>query len=149
MNYGPLLFLAAFFALGSSWFGLVLTPQIQVGRLQQTNTIPAGVVYPVSRPGFAREGLQVYRANGCNYCHSQQVGQTQTVCDVMLTEAGTNREALLVALRKVRPSLSETEDLQLIGEVPKTIRQGLTKDAADSIAKSLSVGGAKAVAWIR
>jgi len=34
MNYGPLIFLAAFFALAGSWFGFVLTPQIQVGQLQ-------------------------------------------------------------------------------------------------------------------
>src|SRR6267154_2790278 len=149
MNYGPLLFLAAFFALASSWLGLVLTPQIQIGRLDQTNTVPAGVTYPVARPGLAREGLQVYRANGCAYCHSQQVGQTGTMCDVVLTEAGTNREALLVALRKVRPSLSEAEDQNLLASVPKTIRQGLTKESADSAAKTLSVGGAKAIAWIR
>ena len=25
------------------------------------------------RPGLARQGEQVYRANGCFYCHSQQV----------------------------------------------------------------------------
>jgi cytochrome c oxidase cbb3-type subunit 2 len=149
MNYGPLLFLAAFFALGGSWFGFVLTPQIQVGRLQQTNTVPAAAIYPVARPGLAREGLQAYRANGCNYCHSQQIGQTGTLCDVVLTEAGTNREALLVALRKVKPALSESEDLQLISSVPSTIRQSLTKEAADAMAKSLSVGGAKAIAWIR
>ena len=39
MNYGPLVFLAAFFALASSWCGFVLTPQLQIGRLQQTNTV--------------------------------------------------------------------------------------------------------------
>jgi len=33
MNYGPLVFLGAFFALAASWFGFVLTPQLQVGRL--------------------------------------------------------------------------------------------------------------------
>ena len=38
MNYGPLLFLAAFFALAGSWSGFVLAPQFQIGRLQQTNT---------------------------------------------------------------------------------------------------------------
>ena len=39
MNYGPLLFLAAFFALAGSWSGYVLAPQVQIGRLQQTNTL--------------------------------------------------------------------------------------------------------------
>ena len=34
MNNGPLVFLAAFFALASSWCGFVLAPQLQIGRLQ-------------------------------------------------------------------------------------------------------------------
>jgi cbb3-type cytochrome oxidase cytochrome c subunit len=148
MNFGPFIFLAAFFGLACSWFGFVLTPQIQVGRLQQTNTIPAGALYPVSRPGLARQGLAVYRADGCAYCHSQQVGQTGTVCDVVLTDAGTNQTAVIVALRKLRPLLSEAEDKSLLMSFPKTIRQGLTKEEADAAVKTLTSSGAKATAWI-
>src|SRR6516225_5571357 len=146
MNYGPLLFLAAFFALASSWFGLVLSPQLQIGRLQQTNAVPAGEAYPVARPGLARQGLDVYRANGCAYCHSEQVGQTGIVCDVLLTDAGINRQALIAALLKVKPQAQPDE---LLATLPATIEEGLTKAEADAVAKSLSVGGAKAQAWIR
>jgi cbb3-type cytochrome oxidase cytochrome c subunit len=148
MNFGPFIFLAAFFGLACSWVGFVLAPQIQVGRLTQTNTIPAGAVYPVGRPGLARQGLGVYRANGCAYCHSQQVVQTGTVCDVVLTDAGTNQSALLVALRKLRPALSETEDQALMTGLPKTIRQGLSKPEADAMVKTLTGSGAQASAWI-
>ncbi|HLH55455.1 MAG TPA: cbb3-type cytochrome c oxidase subunit II [Verrucomicrobiae bacterium] len=148
MNFGPIIFLVAFFGLCCSWLGLVLTPQIQIGRLQQTNTIPAGVVYPVQRPGLARQGLAVYRANGCQYCHSQQVGQTGTICDVVLTDAGTNETSTLVALRKVRPSFSEAQDRQLLAGLPKTIREGITKEAADAAVKVINASGAKATAWI-
>src|SRR5579864_8007974 len=101
MNFAPLIFLSAFFGIACSLFGFVLTPQLQLGRLDQTNTVPAGAVYPVARPGLAGQGLNVYRANGCAYCHSQQVVQTGTVCDVLLTEVGTNQTALLVALRQI------------------------------------------------
>src|SRR5262252_7417043 len=145
MNYGPLLFLAAFFALASSWFGFVLTPQIQLGRMQQTNSVPAGEAYPVARPGLARQGLDVYRANGCAYCHSQQAGQTGTVCDVVLTAAGTNQTLLLSALLK----LNLNEPASLLTGLPRTIQKGLTKTAADAVSKSLNVGGAKAEVWIR
>src|SRR6516162_1608438 len=107
MNYGPLLFLAAFIALASSWFGFVLSPQLQIGRLQQTNAVPAGEAYPVARPGLARQGLDVYRANGCAYCHSEQVGQTGVTCDVLLTDAGTNRNLLISALHKLKPELGD------------------------------------------
>jgi hypothetical protein len=67
---------------------------------------------------------------------------------VVMTEAGTNREAVLVALREVRPAWSQTEDEQLLGSLPKTIRQGLSKEEAEAVAKTLSVGGAKASVWI-
>src|SRR5437899_11324227 len=102
MNYGPILFLAAFFALASSWCGFVLAPVVQVGRLQQTNSAPAGVAYPVARPGLARQGLDVYRANGCAYCHTQQIIQSGTVCDVMLDEPGTNQAATVAAPMKLK-----------------------------------------------
>ena len=57
MNYGPLLFLAAFFALASSWCGFVLSPQLQIGHLQQTNTLgSAAMPYPVARPRAGAAG---------------------------------------------------------------------------------------------
>src|SRR5438552_2605194 len=109
MNYGPLIFLAAFLALAGSWFGLVLTPQMQVGQLQQTNTMGVPMTYPLARPGAARQGLEVYRANGCAYCHSQQVRQSGTVCDVILQEPGTNQPALMAALLNLTPAFNKSE----------------------------------------
>jgi cbb3-type cytochrome oxidase cytochrome c subunit len=150
MNYGPLIFLAAFFALGASWFGLVLTPQMQVGRLQQTNTVPAHETYPVGRPGLAREGLEVYRANGCQYCHSQQPGQTGTACKVVLNDSGTNQALMVAALRIVNPDWTEEKAKDWLAEtkLPETIREGLGPDEADAMVKTLSVGGAKAERWV-
>jgi cytochrome c oxidase cbb3-type subunit 2 len=73
MNAGPLIFLASFFALATSWFSFVLMPQLQIGRQQPVELADSGQAYPPMRPGMARQGEQVYRANGCYYCHSQQV----------------------------------------------------------------------------
>jgi cytochrome c oxidase cbb3-type subunit 2 len=73
MNAGPLIFLASFFALATSWFGFVLMPQLQIGRQQPVELADTGQAYPPMRPGEARQGEQVYRANGCFYCHSQQL----------------------------------------------------------------------------
>jgi cbb3-type cytochrome oxidase cytochrome c subunit len=144
MNRGPLIFLAAFFALATSWSGYVLVPEFQVGRLQQTNAVPTGASYPLARPGLARQGLEVYRANGCAYCHSQQVGQTGTLCEVVLTDAGTNQAALLAALR----TLALSSNLSLPTILPTTVMKGLSRPAADAAAKSLTATGAKASVWI-
>jgi cbb3-type cytochrome oxidase cytochrome c subunit len=148
MNFGPLIFLAAFFALAGSWFGFVLTPQMQVGHLQQTNAVPSLETYPLARPGLASQGLDVYRANGCAYCHSQQVRQSGTVCDVLLTAAGTNQTAIVQAILTVRPDLSESAAKDLLGKLPQTVKQGLTREEADNVVKTLKVGGAKSEPWI-
>ncbi|HYG34418.1 MAG TPA: ribosomal protein L7/L12, partial [Clostridia bacterium] len=95
-----------------------------------------------------RQGLDIYRANGCAYCHSQQVGQIGTASDVVLTETGTNRPALLAALRKVKPGFSEADANQLFGHLPQPVLQGQTKAAADAAVKTLNASGAKASIWI-
>src|SRR6266436_10164753 len=128
MNYGPLIFLAAFFALAGSWFGFVLTPQMQVGQLQQTNTVPDNVLYPVARPGLAKEGLDVYRANGCASCHSQQVRQSGIVCNVLLTDGGTNRTALTQVLRKINPDLKQVNMDEFLSKLPKPVKQGTSRE---------------------
>jgi len=143
VNYGPIIFLAAFFALASSWFGLVLTPQMQLGRLQPTNSIPDKATYPVSRAGQATQGLDVYRANGCAACHSQQVRQSGTVCNVVLTEAGTNQAALVGALLDQKISATETEAANLLTKLPSTVKRGVPRDKADTILKALQAAGAK------
>ena len=75
MNSGPSLFLGLFLAMAISWLAFVLEPQMQIGSLQQTNTVAVGampVMYPVGLPGDADQGAEVYRANGCAACHTQQ-----------------------------------------------------------------------------
>ncbi len=162
MNYGPLVFLATFFALATSWCGFVLTPQLQLGRLQQTNTVgSAAVTYPVARPGLAAQGLQVYRANGCGYCHSQQVGQTETLAEVVLTDAGTNQAATIAALLTLAtplpdepPKLIPVPPLEagmsnaaattLLERLPKTFLRTSNPAAANAAVKALNATSAKA-----
>jgi cbb3-type cytochrome oxidase cytochrome c subunit len=146
MNYGPLVFLAAFFALSASWFGFVLTPQVQLGRQQQeTNIVNTAELYPQARPGVAHQGLEVYRANGCAACHSQQVRQSGVIVDVVLTDAGTNLTALGDALKRASSSATPAG---LAGGLPKAVLQGVTIDAADLMVKALKTAGAKADAHV-
>ena len=91
MKNGALIFLAAFIALGGSWCGFVLAPQLQLGGAKQTTILNSSDVYPVGRPGEASLGLQAYRANGCAACHTKQVRQDGVACDVILVNAGKNR----------------------------------------------------------
>jgi len=144
VNYGPIIFLAAFFALASSWFGFVLAPQVQVGRLEQTNTLVLSLTYPTSRPGLARQGLDVYRANGCAACHTQQVIQTNTVCEVTMTDAGTNQARVLALLLSEKLAGSEDDAKKLLGDLPKTVLRDAMPEHADDTVKALTAAGAKA-----
>jgi cbb3-type cytochrome oxidase cytochrome c subunit len=144
MNYGALFFLAGFLALASSWCGMVLVPQLQLGR-QGFVTTADGSVYPPRRPGLAEQGAQVYRANGCVACHSQQVRQTGTVFDVVLTELGTNQPALTTALQVINSNLNAAA----LAPLPKELLRGGDKTAADAADKALKPSGAKYSIHIR
>jgi len=141
LKSGALVFLAAFVALSASWSGFVLAPQIQLGRSVQAKSLGLGDLYPLARPGLARQGLQVYRANGCMYCHTQQVGQEGTFVEVYLTEAGTNAAGVLEAIRRFSPDLATPE---MLGQLPKKITDVADVPAADSVLKALKEAGAKA-----
>jgi cytochrome c oxidase cbb3-type subunit 2 len=73
MNSGPLLFLGIFATLASSFWGLLLLPQLQIGRQDPVKLEATDALYPANRPGQARQGAEVYRSLGCVECHSQQV----------------------------------------------------------------------------
>jgi len=94
MKSGFSVFIAAFIALGSSWCGFVLAPELQLGTAKQTAILNSGDTYPIQRTGNATLGLQVYRASGCAACHTEQVQQEGVACDVVLTGAGKNLAAV-------------------------------------------------------
>jgi cytochrome c oxidase cbb3-type subunit 2 len=77
MNSGPLIFVGLLATMACSWTGFVLAPQVQLGGLTQTNSVPVGdavpQTYPLAQPGLAHAGAEVYRANGCAACHTEMV----------------------------------------------------------------------------
>jgi cbb3-type cytochrome oxidase cytochrome c subunit len=143
MNYGALFFLAGFLGLAGSWFGLVLAPQLQVGRQELVNI--EGAPYPSRRPGMAEQGAQVYRANGCVACHSQQVRQSGTVLDVVLNEVGTNQLAVVAALKEIGSKLNAAS----LSALPATALSNLDKKQADAAEHALKSAGAKYEVRIR
>jgi cbb3-type cytochrome oxidase cytochrome c subunit len=144
MNHGPLVFLAAFFALAASWCGLVLAPEIQIGREQPgTNVVDTAQLYPQPPPGLARQGLRVYRANGCAVCHSQQIRQTGTLVNVTLTDVGTNPVAVAEALVNANVGITKASGPGLAGGFPQTLLRGAEIDAAKAAVKALNAAGAQ------
>jgi cytochrome c oxidase cbb3-type subunit 2 len=92
MNSGPLLFLGLFVTMACSWLSFVLGPQLQIGDMRPTTNMMVGAsgqIYPNPEPGAARQGAEIYRANGCVSCHTEQV---RPPLDLSLDEHGRPRD---------------------------------------------------------
>lgn len=67
------LFLGILFTVAFSFVGIVISSQIQYGKLTPVAMEAGEQAYPVAPVGVAEQGKEVYRSLGCIYCHSQQV----------------------------------------------------------------------------
>jgi cytochrome c oxidase cbb3-type subunit 2 len=85
MNNGPLVFLGLFVTMACSWLTFVLGPILQIGDMKPTTNIiigASGQTYPNPQPGTAHQGAEIYRAEGCASCHTQQVRPRQLGPDI-------------------------------------------------------------------
>jgi cytochrome c oxidase cbb3-type subunit 2 len=83
MNFGPFVFIGVFCTMVISWLTFVFGPQVQIGGIQPAATVPNGDVYPVYRTGEQKHGAELYRANNCAACHTQQVRPANLGPDLM------------------------------------------------------------------
>ena len=76
------LFLGIFGTFAFSWVGLTLIPNWQIGHLDPQMEEDGTDVYPQPQSGMVERGARVYAANGCIYCHSQQVRADYAADDI-------------------------------------------------------------------
>src|SRR3954463_4400296 len=69
--------------------------------------------------------------------------EEKTSFDVVLTEMGTNKIAVIKEVRSAVPGLGLAEAKALVEGAPKTIKEGVTKQEADEIKKKVEAAGAK------
>ena len=124
MKNGFAVFFAVAVALGGSWVGFVVAPSLQLGTAKQTSVLVSGDAWPQQRIGDATLGLQVYRANGCAACHTEQIRQSGVAFEVVLTGAGKNPETVSNLVSSLKLS-------------------GLTKEEADDVSGKISAAGGK------
>jgi cbb3-type cytochrome oxidase cytochrome c subunit len=67
------LFFGLFATFAFSWVGLALIPNYQIGHLDPQTDEEGTDVYPMPQSGMAERGRRIFAANGCFYCHSQQL----------------------------------------------------------------------------
>jgi cbb3-type cytochrome oxidase cytochrome c subunit len=76
------LFLGIFGTFAFSWVGLTVIPNWQIGHLNPQSDEEGTDIYPMPQSGMAARGARVYAANGCNYCHSEQVRADYAGADI-------------------------------------------------------------------
>jgi cbb3-type cytochrome oxidase cytochrome c subunit len=76
------LFLGLFGTFAFSWIGLTVIPNWQIGHLDPQMDEDGTDIYPEPKSGMAERGRHVYTANGCFYCHSQQVRPDYVASDI-------------------------------------------------------------------
>lgn len=139
------LFLGIFGALAVSWASLVMAPYFQIGMHQPQET-QFGGRYPVQMPGQANRGQEVYRANGCYACHTQQVRQEGVAYEVYLTEAGSAQDQLIQKLLDMRPDWDQAMARDHIRNLPVLITTTEERSSAETIQRQLEALGAEDVA---
>jgi cbb3-type cytochrome oxidase cytochrome c subunit len=86
------LFLGIFGTFAFSWIGLTVIPTWQIGHLNSESDEEGTDIYPRPQSGMFARGEHVYAANGCVYCHSQQV-RADYIADDIERKWGNRRSA--------------------------------------------------------
>jgi cbb3-type cytochrome oxidase cytochrome c subunit len=76
------LFLGIFGTFAFSWLGLTVIPNWQIGHLNPESDEEGTDIYPRPQSGMFERGAHVYAADGCVYCHSEQVRADYAANDI-------------------------------------------------------------------
>jgi large subunit ribosomal protein L7/L12 len=72
-----------------------------------------------------------------------EVVEEKTEFDVVITDGGPNKIAVIKAVREVSPGLGLADAKKLVESAPAKVLEGVSKDAADAAKKKLEEAGAK------
>ena len=142
MNNGLLVFFGIILSVGGSFWTLLMAPQLQLGSAQPVVIEATGERYPSPRAGLAQKGAEVYRAQGCVECHSQQIRQTGVSFELWLAESGNAWPQLAATMEKLKIANPD----KLIAQAPVKLLGGLPMLEASAMAQQLTNGEAKAQA---
>src|SRR6266480_4380119 len=136
------LFLGIFGTFAFSWVGLTVLPNWQIGHLNPQSDEEGTDIYPQPQSGMFERGARVYAANGCLYCHSQQVRPDYAAADID-RKWGERRSAPRDYLFQPIAFLGQMRtgpDLANVGKRPALQEQGAAAAAAATTKTSAPVG---------
>ena len=72
-----------------------------------------------------------------------EAAEEKTEFDVVITDGGANKIAVIKAVREVAPGLGLADAKKLVESAPTKVLEGVAKDAAEAAKKKLEEAGAK------
>jgi large subunit ribosomal protein L7/L12 len=72
-----------------------------------------------------------------------EAAEEKTEFDVVITDGGANKIAVIKAVREVAPGLGLADAKKLVESAPAKVVEGVAKDAAEAAKKKLEEAGAK------
>jgi len=139
MKRAPYVFVGIFAAMAATFWFSVFLPHLQIGVQQPYSDSKTGFIYPGKRPGMAAQGADVYRANGCVTCHSQQINQSGVLFDVVLNKA-ISSPAMVQALMYIDRSIEEKAAESKLANLPATVAVNVNLEQAQLIELQLKRG---------
>jgi large subunit ribosomal protein L7/L12 len=97
-----------------------------VKKLEETWGVTAAAAVAVAGPAVAAEAVE-----------------EKTEFDVVLTDCGANKIAVIKAVREVAPGLGLADAKKLVESAPAKILEGVAKEAGETAKKKLEEAGAK------
>ena len=72
-----------------------------------------------------------------------EAAEEKTEFDVVITDGGANKIAVIKAVREVSPGLGLADAKKLVESAPAKVLEGVAKDASEAAKKKLEEAGAK------
>ncbi len=138
MNNAFLIVLGVFCSFGVSWYAVVKQAYVQLADQQEVKIVGSEQRYPAPKSGLAKQGAEVYRQEGCYYCHSQRVRATGYAFNLYIEklpeaipatpESETLTNEVVKAILKINPKISPSDALKAIRRAPQRIHAGLDEN---------------------
>lgn len=93
--------------------------------------------------GVSASAPAVVAAAATQNAPAASAAEEKTEFDVVLTEAGANKIAVIKVVREINQSLGLVEAKTLVESAPKALLEGAKKEAAEEAKKKLEAAGAK------
>jgi len=152
MNNALLIFLGMIAAFGASWCAMVGQTWRQLAAQQEVKIVGTEQRYPAPRGGLAERGAQVYRQEGCYYCHSQQVRASGYAFNLHLlklpepaapgSEADKLTNEVIKAVLRVDPRRTVAEIRRALRSPPTTLAKLVDEERVANARKAFALAGA-------